>query len=827
MRGCLGVLIILSLNLTLVYSEVIFIRPSETSNSTCSNSTEISCLTLSEYVQTFGDLSITQPTTLFFLPGDHYLSETWLVQNVDTQLTLQGQPTARIHFDVLHVGLAFEGCSKIEISFLNFIFNTSSSPSMSVSTASGLLLTNSNVQLSNLSFVQVAGSFTAIQSQCSDVNITNACFIAISGALSANSSSVITFTGNNTFQSNTAVIGGAVYSKNSRITLLGINHFKENKAVKLDGVENSGAGGAIYCEYSNLEIYGSTVFVNNYADSVGGAIAAQYSTLDVGGSVSFQNNSAQFNGGASYILNTNATFQEYVSFNGNSVTAVGVIISTEFNLDHISTNGGAIYSNSSLLKLTGTSFTNQVSSGSGGALFVSSGETIIHNVVMINNTATFYAGGIRGIIDREGGGRMTMSGTNVFKNNSGRECGGALEIVSFTMVLINGTNNFTNNSVVQGRGSALCFAGTKNVTFYGVTYVENNIGCAVTADFRNNGTGIDSDRRTGTELLFIGETYFVNNSYTDGGALCARFSNVSVLNKMVFESNSATNGAAIASYDSALIMTGEQYFIGNTATQSGGAVYSENSTWILTGDQIFQENTAYQGGAIFCTFRNTITLYGHQRFLSNTAVEGGAIYSFANHLIKLKGEQVFASNTVIQGGGAVSSYDSVWTLTGNQHFIENEGVYGGALALQGSTSLILTPPLVANFTKNEAKTFGGAIYFEDSISSIQCSEIIGTPKDCFLVLNESTTTSDNISLIFDRNQAGTSGSVMFGGELNYCSLYVGHTDESGSKTDTTQSSLAEPIQVLRGLSTIISDSKDDTVSDITSLPVQVCPCDAN
>ena len=79
---------------------------------------------------------------------------------------------------------------------------------------------------------------------------------------------------------------------------------------------------------------------------------------------------------------------------------------------------------------------------------------------------------------------------------------------SFEIVLINETNDFTNNNVIQGRGSALCFAGTQNVTFHGITYIEGNFGCALTADFRNNGTSIDSDRRTGTEIFFFGETYF-------------------------------------------------------------------------------------------------------------------------------------------------------------------------------------------------------------------------------------------------------------------------------------------------------------------------------
>ena len=797
----------------------------------CSNTTtNPQCYTLNEYVQVFKALSVPQPTTVVFLTGKHYLNETWLIQRLNVHLSLQGQTSAQVYLDVLHP-LTIEDSNSIEISSLDFVLNLSSSLPI-VNTTVFVVFTNSSVQLANLSFFQVGeklGTLNAVQSCSSTVNISDTTFVGNFRALSASSLSLISFTGRNIFEGNVAEQGGAIYSLNSQIILLGMNTFENNAAVLSDDSYGPANGGAIICYDSRLKINGSTEFVSNTAESGGGAMALYNSILDVEGSVTFWKNSARCNGGACFIQSSIVSIRAYTSFDGNSVTAPGTIITTQFNLDQISTNGGAIYSDDSNINITGTSFTNQVSSGSGGAVFVSSGAITLNDIVMINNSATtFYAGGLRGIVGREGGGFMTISGTNVFANNSGYDCGGALEIVSFESVLINGTNNFTNNYAIQGRGSALCFAGTKTVTILGETYIEGNVGCAVTADFRNNGTGIDSDRRTGTNMLFLGQTYFINNSYTDGGALCSRFSSITVLNTMVFDSNSATNGAAIASYDSVLVFTGDQYFVRNSAARSGGAIYSENSSWVFTGDQIFDGNSAYQGGAIFATFRNYFTMYGHQHFVNNSAVEGGAIYSFANYVLKLEGEQVFQTNTVFQGGGAISTYDSIWTMSGNQQFIGNEGVYGGAMALQGSTSLILSPSSTTNFTENQARTFGGAIYFEDSISSIQCSQISGVPKDCFLKLNDSTSNVSEISLVFVRNQAGTSGSVMFGGELNYCSFYKGYTDEAGSNDgQINYYNSVDPIQVIRNLSTIISYNEEDALSDITSLPVQVCKCDNN
>ena len=84
--------IVLNLRLhSLICSEEIVIRPAETE---CSNTTNLPCVTLSEYVQILKDSSVIQTTTVTFLSGDHFLNETWVIQNVDRQLSLWGQPSA-------------------------------------------------------------------------------------------------------------------------------------------------------------------------------------------------------------------------------------------------------------------------------------------------------------------------------------------------------------------------------------------------------------------------------------------------------------------------------------------------------------------------------------------------------------------------------------------------------------------------------------------------------------------------------------------------------------------------------------------------------------
>lgn len=76
------------------------------------------------------------------------------------------------------------------------------------------------------------------------------------------------------------------------------------------------------------------------------------------------------------------------------------------------------------------------------------------------------------------------------------------------------------------------------------------------------------------------------------------------------------------------------------------------------------------------------------------------IASFANHLLKFVGEQVFETNSVYKEGVQYQViYDSIWAMSENQQFINNKAVYGGAMALQGSTSIIFTPPSTTSFTR--------------------------------------------------------------------------------------------------------------------------------
>ena len=93
---------------------------------------------------------------------------------------------------------------------------------------------------------------------------------------------------------------------------------------------------------------------------------------------------------------------------------------------------------------------------------------------------------------------------------------------------------------------------------------------------------------------------------------------------------------------------------------------------------------------------------------------------------------------------------------------------GGAIALTNS-KLIFKPNLNIFFISNYAKEEGGALHIRD----YQCSSRSSVPLECFMTIDgPSTSTSNyNISLRFENNSAGITGSILYGGQLDQCRLF--------------------------------------------------------
>ena len=121
-------------------------------------------------------------------------------------------------------------------------------------------------------------------------------------------------------------------------------------------------------------------------------------------------------------------------------------------------------------------------------------------------------------------------------------------------------------------------------------------------------------------------------------------------------------------------------------------------------------------------------------------------------------------------GGAIRCYYSNIMFSGTAYFEGNVAYNGGAIALTNS-KLIFKPNFNIFFISNHANEAGGALYIEDS----QCSLRSSAPLECFMTIDGPSTSTSNISLHFENNSADTTGSILYGGQLDQCRLYFKST----------------------------------------------------
>ena len=145
--------------------------------------------------------------------------------------------------------------------------------------------------------------------------------------------------------------------------------------------------------------------------------------------------------------------------------------------------------------------------------------------------------------------------------------------------------------------------------------------------------------------------------------------------------------------------------------------------------------------------------------------DGGGIYASNSYIIVLfvRGSQQhsavnFTENAAYRWGGGI------FLLMASSVHIEKKGNYK-EIPTQADNILY--------FTSNSADC-GGAIYVADETNYGMCS-MFSTTSDCFIqILSPADTENANIydivSVKFENNKAGSSGSILFGGLLDRCIL---------------------------------------------------------
>ena len=307
----------------------------------------------------------------------------------------------------------------------------------------------------------------------------------------------------------------------------------------------------------------------------------------------------------------------------------------------------------------------------------------------------------------------------------------------------------------------------------------------------------------GSNLTFTGNATFLGNS----AGIVADHDN---------------SGGAIYTQNTVLNFSGTTNFISNSAGESdGGAIYTSAGTIYFSGTTNFINNSASEsdGGAIY-TSAGTIYFSGTTNFINNSAAVGGAIYT--SGLLSFSGTTNFINNSAYYSGGAIYADESKLSFNGTVNFINNicsvdvnEDAAGGGVYIGLQSTFSILPNTTMYWENNHAR-FGGAIYVEDaSPIASYCTWGSSVPKEeCFFQLpGQNLSNGIDVRLVFKNNSADVAGSVLYGGAIDNCKLTHGLDSYSSGK--------------VFNMMVHNNDTDYNTTSNISSQPLQICPCENN
>ena len=298
-------------------------------------------------------------------------------------------------------------------------------------------------------------------------------------------------------------------------------------------------------------------------------------------------------GGAIYNANgtvsiSDSTFSDNsTEYSGGAIENWGAlsIINSSFSDNSTDEDGGAIY-NTGELSISDSSFSDNSADDDGGAIYNRDGTVSISDSSFSDNSADDSA-------DDEGGaiynrdGTVSISDSN-FSDNSVEYKGGAIHNNGELSI---SDSTFSGNSADWG-GGAIHNDGELSI---------------VNSSFSGNLAFTEGGAINNWEELSISDSTFSHNSADwGGGAIINEFGELSIINS-AFSHNSATDGGAIENGEYGDLSIGSSTFSGNSADLGGGAIYNAGELSIV--NSIIAgggENACYSDGRLRHNISNFI-----------------------------------------------------------------------------------------------------------------------------------------------------------------------------------------------------------------------------
>lgn len=370
------------------------------------------------------------------------------------------------------------------------------------------------------------------------------------------------------------------------------------------------------------------------------------------------------------VVIANLTFTEFVSSESGGAlrtNAPVTIQNSTFSANEAisaSKAGGAVFSSATSSPAVVSENSRYLNNRSrqGGAINSDSGAVSSTGDQFVGNQATELDGGAIHAL------RVTST-NSLFDANTAALWGGAVE----TRSMVDSGSGFEDNSAVGRGGAIYCIGGASgSLTLNGTTFDRNTTGAG-------GGGAIWTDSPTSAT-----SAHFTGNSADTGAP--------------------GPGGAIVV--DSSLTLT-DTDFTSNRAGSTGGAIeITRNSPTSITRGSFTRNSASREGGAI--STEGTITATA-ARFISNTAgVDGGGAINAKKH-VELT-SAVFESNRVTTGsGGAVYAVTTITvtdsTFTTNGRTSGYTSGTGGAIHAEGIATVS-----GSIFSGNAIDNYGGAIY---------------------------------------------------------------------------------------------------------------------
>lgn len=420
------------------------------------------------------------------------------------------------------------------------------------------------------------------------------------------------------------------------------------------------------------------------------AVTAALMTSGAAVAATVDNSAVQIGGDSGYIINEAAGDTATVEANEDGSLKITVDSFDGTGYGAANNNIGNVVSK--IIIADGSSFTNNSTTGSAGALTI------------------FQAG------KHESGSTDNLINGSTFKGNTAVRKGGAVAtLLESTSSGIEGSTTITNSKFESNKVTGAAGNG-------GAVYGEHTAYTVKNSKFETNEAGQNGGAIYGeiVNLTIEDSTFDGNKAGKNGGAVFSWSDSNSGSVEEIFSisgstftgNEAAAKGGAVAWLQMESKEIGKQFldvqgstFDGNKAGTTGGAIQAEGDLAVKASTFTDNESTGH-GGAIFVKRSLTVD---DSTFSNNTSKKAGGAITFDN----------YGFRDASHGYVSWTEEDGLTRTITNSEFVKNHADdRGGAIAVLAERDFYAVPTTFDNvsFVENSSEKTGGAIHTEDNIS---------------------------------------------------------------------------------------------------------------